>query len=884
MAEVLRTGSPIHGAEGIVERPDGSKVWAAVYIDPIKAADGQLLGAINCFNEITALRKKEEELANDLRATRMLQEAGALLLDERGAARLYEKIVETAVAVLGCECASLQRLTFERDPAGELQLLANVGFASDAAKRWERVSATDGLPCSIALRSQQRVVVADVGQAELGPSRDAFLAAGIHAVQSTPLLSRAGSLLGTLSTHWHRPHNPTQTNLLHIDLLARLAADAIERTRAEDAYADLSSAAERQKRLYEAILTNTPDFAYVFDLQHRFIYANEGLLRMWGKSQSEAIGKTCLELGYEPWHAEMHNGEIDEVVATKKAIRGEVPFTGTFGKRIYDYIFVPVFGPDGNVEAVAGTTRDVTETREGIKQLSQLKDNVSAQLADMRQLHDFSRRVMLEEDPREVLRHVLSEALALLRTEKGSVQLANAEKGLTLVGAVGFDENFSSRFANVDVDGYTTCAAALKLRERVLVEDLSKASEFSELAQLAATYGVQAAHSTPLLDRHGKVIAMLTAYFSTPYLPSERELRLMDLYLELAARHLERKQAEASLRESENRFRAFVTTSSDMMYRMSPDWSEMWQMYGKEFISTTAGPTRGWLDTYVHPEDKIDVMNAVRVAIEARSAFELEHRVFGPDASLRWVHSRAIPLRDADGEITEWFGAATDVTTRKRHEEHQRLLLNELNHRVKNTLATVQSMASQTLRNTNDTTLARRQIDGRLIALSKAHDVLTRENWEGASLRQVVLDAVAPYRGTEGTRFTIVGPDVKLSPKSALALAMALHELCTNAVKYGALSNEAGLVSITWTMSGANGSGELKFTWAESSGPIVTRPSRRGFGSRLIEQGLKQDLAGDVHIEYEPSGVRCSIRAPIGATVNDSSFEQIARSRLGTSP
>ncbi|MDY0746900.1 PAS domain-containing protein [Paucibacter sp. R3-3] len=121
---------------------------------------------------------------------------------------------------------------------------------------------------------------------------------------------------------------------------------------------------EGQRRLYEAILTNTPDLAYVFDLSHRFVYANDILLRMWGKSWDEAIGKTCLELGYEPWHAEMHGREIDQVVQTRQPIRGEVPFAGAFGRRIYDYIFVPVFGKGGEVIAVAGTTRDITEIKE----------------------------------------------------------------------------------------------------------------------------------------------------------------------------------------------------------------------------------------------------------------------------------------------------------------------------------------------------------------------------------------------------------------------------------------------------------------------------------------------------------------------------------------
>lgn len=139
----------------------------------------------------------------------------------------------------------------------------------------------------------------------------------------------------------------------------------------------IEEALHRQERLYESILNNTPDLAYIFDLDHRFIYANEILLKMWGKTWDEAIGKNCLELGYEPWHAEMHSREIEEVKATKKMVRGEVPFEGTFGRRTYDYILVPVIGPNGEVEAVAGTTRDVTER----KLQDQRKDEFLATLA-----------------------------------------------------------------------------------------------------------------------------------------------------------------------------------------------------------------------------------------------------------------------------------------------------------------------------------------------------------------------------------------------------------------------------------------------------------------------------------------------------------------------
>lgn len=162
------------------------------------------------------------------------------------------------------------------------------------------------------------------------------------------------------------------------------ASDVTRRKQAELELERVTAESERTRRLYETVLSATPDFVYVFSLDHRVLYANESLIRMWGKGRDGAIGKTFLEIGYEPWHAEMHDREIDQVRATKQPIRGEVPFTGTGGRRIYDYIFVPVIGADGEVEAVAGTTRDVTDRKESelaLEESDRKKDEFIALLA-----------------------------------------------------------------------------------------------------------------------------------------------------------------------------------------------------------------------------------------------------------------------------------------------------------------------------------------------------------------------------------------------------------------------------------------------------------------------------------------------------------------------
>jgi PAS domain S-box-containing protein len=160
------------------------------------------------------------------------------------------------------------------------------------------------------------------------------------------------------------PVKDTRNRVVLMVLEGRIASRDLKTNEwAEQALARLTAHTEQERRLYHTILSSTPDLVYVFDLNHRFTYANEALLTMWGKSAAEAIGKNCLELGYEPWHAEMHDREIEQVIATKQPVRGDVPFTGTHGRRVYDYIFVPVLDANGNVEAIAGTTRDVTERK-----------------------------------------------------------------------------------------------------------------------------------------------------------------------------------------------------------------------------------------------------------------------------------------------------------------------------------------------------------------------------------------------------------------------------------------------------------------------------------------------------------------------------------------
>ncbi|MFN4271356.1 MAG: chemotaxis protein CheB [Aliihoeflea sp.] len=206
--------------------------------------------------------------------------------------------------------------------------------------------------------------------------------------------------------------------------------------------------------------------------------------------------------------------------------------------------------------------------------------------------------------------------------------------------------------------------------------------------------------------------------------------------------------------------------------------------------------------------------------------------------------------------------AIEDITERKRFDEHRETLVGELNHRIKNVMATVQAIASQTLSSATSMEEARATFGARLIALGKSHDLLTRENWAGADLRDIVFETVEPH-SVGVNRFRIEGPSLWLGPRVALSIAMALHELATNAAKYGALTTDHGRVDIAWQLTGDGDEQRLSLRWTESGGPPVVPPTRKGFGSRLVQRVLAAELGGKVSVAYETSGVVCTIDAPM---------------------
>ena len=342
--------------------------------------------------------------------------------------------------------------------------------------------------------------------------------------------------------------------------------------------------------------------------------------------------------------------------------------------------------------------------------------------------------------------------------------------------------------------------------------------------------------------------------------PISGERNAVDAVICMGIEVTEQVRAQAAVQDRERRLSAAVSIARLGAFEWNLET-------GEAMLDERAREIFGFKpDQTVRIEDvaaRIDPRDMPRIQSPAYGALprrEAEYRVNLPDGVRRTVVSLSDTFKGPDGKIVRVIGVFDDVTERRRSEKRQRLLINELNHRVKNTLATVQSIAAQTLRSAPDLPRAREAFEARLLALAGAHDLLTAESWHGARLSDVVASAMTPFETERRPQISRSGPAVWLTAQRALALSMALHELATNAVKYGALSVPDGRVTIRWTVSDDD---ILTMSWVEQDGPPVPPPQRSGFGSRLLQRSLARELGGDVVFTFAPEGVRCEIHCDL---------------------
>jgi two-component sensor histidine kinase len=243
----------------------------------------------------------------------------------------------------------------------------------------------------------------------------------------------------------------------------------------------------------------------------------------------------------------------------------------------------------------------------------------------------------------------------------------------------------------------------------------------------------------------------------------------------------------------------------------------------------------------------------------------VEKRIVQPDGTVRWISAKGRVFFDAGAERrpVRTVGVVADVTERRHAQERQQFLLQELNHRIGNLLTTVRSVAASTVRSSAGLTDFERGFAGRLDALARTYTLLAAVEWRSTGLRSLVEEALAPYRAADTGNVTLSGDDLRLPANVALSLSLVLHELATNAAKYGALSVPTGRVEVDWRARQEPAGRRLVLQWVECGGPAVGAPSRRGFGRSLIERSIALELGGEARLEFAPAGVRCRIEAPL---------------------
>ena len=420
-----------------------------------------------------------------------------------------------------------------------------------------------------------------------------------------------------------------------------------------------------------------------------------------------------------------------------------------------------------------------------------------------------------------------------------------------------------------ELEGHSPWKPGERDPQAIFVRDIADTAEPDWIKDKIRAEGIRGLAFIPLCAQD-EVIGKFMTYYPDIHDFGEREIELataisrqVGFSLERHRAEQARQSAEEELRASEGRFRTMAEHAPVMIWtsdnvgkcvQLNALLREFWGVRQEDVA------TFDWTTT-MHPDDVAPVGSAMAAAIRDRSNVSVSGRYRNAAGEYRLLMTDARPHFSAKGHFKGMIGVNVDITEREHADAQRELLIAELNHRVKNTLAVVQGISHQTFRGERSLEAERATFEGRLLALSAAHNLLTESSWKSAPLDEVCNGALQ-LRGSHGQRIRTSGPRVMLRPRAVLSLSLALHELLTNAIKYGALSNLVGSVDLNWTRT-TDDQPAMLLSWSETGGPEVRRPQRTGFGSRLVQRVLAQELDASATMEFLPGGLQCQIKAPL---------------------
>lgn len=644
------------------------------------------------------------------------------------------------------------------------------------------------------LRAGRTVVVRGGADRAPGPLRTALADAGFGAVVAAPLLDDRHPGAGLVLAS-RTPRDWTPAEIAVVEEIAGRSWAAAGRLAAE---ARLRASEQR----FRVALGSTPTVVFQHDraLRYTWIYNAPGDL-------TAAVGRTDEEL-LAPDDARRVTALKRQVLETGQPLRAELAIRHDGADHIYDMTLEPLKDSRGAVTGLTGSAYEISTLRATARSLAESEaryravfDNAAVGISHVGL---DGRWLMVNDRMCEIMGYPCDELLAM------------SFQDITHPDDLGHDLDSLRRLRSGEIDSYSMEKRYLRKTGEVVWGHLSVGA---------------------VRAPEGEVTG----------------------FVSVVADVTERRRAMEAARESEERFRTMADhapvimwvadASGDCTYLNRP-WSDHTGQRPEE------GTGVGWLDC-IHPEDREGLWTAYADARARRAPLRTEYRLRRADGGWSWVMDTAAPRLSDDGGFHGYIGSITDIDERHKAERHRQLLIDELNHRVKNTLAVIQVIARQTFGNGPQL----RAFAGRITALSAAHDLLTRENWAQAGLADVVTETLR-IADPDGSRTRVDGPPIVLSPKRAVTIALALHELATNAAKYGALSGETGVVTVTWSLAG-DPPDRLTLCWEERGGPPVEPPARRGFGTRMIDEALALELIGVVDLSFRREGVTCRIEAPL---------------------
>ena len=485
-------------------------------------------------------------------------------------------------------------------------------------------------------------------------------------------------------------------------------------------------------------------------------------------------------------------------------------------------------------------------------------------------LQEISTLLIQEGNLDSLYRRVLDAAINLMSADMGSLQRFYPEqRELRLLAWRGFHPDSAAFWERVHPESASTCSAALSLEHRVMVPNVELSDFMAGTDDLDAyrRSGIRAAQSTPLVSRSGRLLGMISTHWGEPHQPMEREFRLFDVLARQAADLIERTQVEAALRESEQRSRwlaSIVESSEDaIVSRDIADIITTWNRGAERLFGYTSDDMVGKPVMTLIPSDRQVEERAILERINRGARIENYETVRRrKDGSFVNVSLTVSPVMNAEGKIVGASKIARDITRRKRAESREKMLRAELDHRVKNALASVAMIATTSRHDSSSTDDFARSLDARIHSMAAVHTLLNQRGRHGIPLAALVHNQLAPYAAD--ANMTIRGTELILTPAASQAMGMVLHELATNAAKYGALSVPTGQVSVSWERwQNGNASANLIFVWREFGGPRTAAEIKPGYGIRLIRELVPYELGGAVDLVFAPDGVSCRIEFPL---------------------